>query len=245
MGDVLTQAWRRYKPNLGMGILFALVAFGVQIAFGVGSGILQAATQAAGVASLAVIGAVGGQLFQQFGGAYVQLIGKRFGLGVARGNPDVLSGIFSFDRFGRILGLFLLILLVFGVCGGIVAVPAVVAGMLDDTGGMLPIGIGISVLLGVLLICAFFVFALRFFLGLFFIVDRNETIFGAFKQSAMFMEGNKLTAFVTMFVVSFVGGLVSVLTCFVGFLFFLPFFECVQSVFYLKVTGQYQDIPAQ
>ena len=87
----------------------------------------------------------------------------------------------------------------------------------------------------------FVVLMLRLFLTIFFIVDRNASIFEACEQSTLYMRGNKLQAFLVTFVGGLLVGLVALVTCGLGIVFAYPFMEVVQAMIYSKATGQYQN----
>ena len=64
-GDVFEQAWGRYKVQFGMGAVFGIVFFGISIAVGIGSQILQAGAAVTESAVIILFATVFGFVVQQ------------------------------------------------------------------------------------------------------------------------------------------------------------------------------------
>lgn len=246
LGDVVEQAWRRFKPRLGMAALFGIIFVAASMGSGFIGQVIQLGVGAAGIEWLVIVAIVLSQVIQQVIGAYLQCVSKRFGLNVARGNPELMSGIFSFDRVIRVVLTFLLFGFVFALVGGIVSIPFGIGYLIDGGAGgtAMIVGVAISGLLGVIAFVAGIFYMLRFVLSIFFILDRDAGVIESLRLSYQYMTGNSLTWFVTMLVMGLLCGIVTILTCFIGGLFVVGFMETMQSVIYLKVTGQYQNVDA-
>lgn len=243
-GELFEQTWRRFRPNLGSSVLMALAFGGLSIVSQLAAQGFQIGAAMLNTAIVLVLVGIIVFVLQQLVGAYQQCIAKRFGLNVGRGSSEPMTGIFSVDRTLRIVGLFLLLGLISIVVLAVVAIPAGVAYLIDPNGGGVVMGgVGLSVLLGVIAVVGGIVFGMRVFLSVFFIVDRNAGIVDSMKQSNEYMTGNSLIAFVVLLLTGIGAMLFTVFTCFIGGLFVLGFIETMQAVIYLKVTGQYQDVP--
>ena len=244
MGDVLDQSWKRFKSNWIMAALFGLVFAGLAIGSGIVSQVIQGAAAVAGEPVIALAGVLFSVILQQAISAYQQSMGKRFGLNMVRGAREPLQGVFGFDKIVRILMFFVLFGLAFVVIGVVVAIPVGIGFLINggEGGTASIVGVSLAGILGVAGVCLFVFAAFRLFLTVFFMVDRDAALMDAMSQSNRFMAGNGLNTFLMMFLVGIVGGIFGLVTCFVGFLWVMPFFETMQAMIYSKATGQYQNI---
>ena len=134
-------------------------------------------------------------LWGQVVGAFVTCISGLFGLNILRQHPSPIGAMWNVGpHFLRVLGFQILILLVFIVIGGICAAPAIGFALMQDD-QLMGVGIITSVVLAVPAVVFFFYFIVTFLLTNLFIIDRNCTIMEAMRDSATYMNGNRLTMF--------------------------------------------------
>ena len=86
-----------------------------------------------------------------------------------------------------------------------------------------------------------FLIWLRWSLSYFFLVDRGDGVLDSLRESARFMQGNKLTTFLLMIVVGFLGLVFTLVTCCCGQVLYLPFLTLLIGMIYLTATGQFQE----
>jgi hypothetical protein len=75
-------------------------------------------------------------------------------------------------------------------------------------------------------------------LSVYFIVDRDESVFRSLALSAKFMTGNKLVVFASHLILSVVGVLFLAVTCSTGILIFVPYYMVLSAMVYVLATGQ-------
>jgi uncharacterized membrane protein len=70
------------------------------------------------------------------------------------------------------------------------------------------------------------------------LVDRQADVFSALSLSRHYMQGNKLVFFLLFLITSVVGTLFTCVTCYLGLILYLPFWNLLICVCYLTATGQ-------
>ena len=235
--DLLRTAWSITIDNLGPMAIFGVIMLGVQIALGVFNQALSFAGQISGVAAVLIGIQVVSMVINFLAQTWVGIVSILFCTRMARdrqANLNVLSQ--SGPHIGRALGLtivlagiFLMFLLMF--CG----TPALIAWITtrDEATTLISAAVGLFVCL----IPIFLVF-MNYMLSMFFIVDRRAGVFEAMGLSRKFMRGNKMTAFLTVLVMQFLGGLFVLFTCCAGRVIYDPFSILVLALMYLTATGQ-------
>ncbi|HEX5444524.1 MAG TPA: hypothetical protein VFW87_11865, partial [Pirellulales bacterium] len=90
----------------------------------------------------------------------------------------------------------------------------------------------------ILLIIPMFIFGLMLSQAQFMLIDQQTGIIDSLRLSIAAMRGNKLTVFAIWMVAGVIGLVLSLVTCFVGFIFVGPYLMLLMAVIYLGVTGQ-------
>ena len=252
-GDVAGTTWRIFSENFGMMLLGGLVMLGVLFGWNIISTIVTAIAQAAlgigpfanggpgGPPAINDIGSLIGYIILQFVTgmvgivvwAFLQAGMSLYMLDAPRGNPLQVGKIFTGGKYIlRIFGFnFLTFLVIYGAVG-IWFLIAVLAAQQNETRilvGVFGGGITVIALSVVLLMLGFTPL---------FIVDRNEGIFSAMKNSWQFMKGNFLVVFGLYIVMTLLCFLVTLFTCLIGYFGALPFLLLLQVMMYFMATGQ-------
>lgn len=232
---VLATTWKIFAEQLGPLALAGLVLFGVNFAlqlFGqIGGAVAQASNEIAVIVAFTVVNMLISIVVQ----TWLQLGAINYSLKVARERNAKLGDLIDVGNFVlRGIGLSIVIgLIIFGVLL-LCAIPAL---LLIATQNQ-----PLIVVAAVIGVCAYVpiavVLLLRYSLAFPFLVDRRAGILQALSLSAQYMRQNKLTALLVFLVTSVAGGLFTCLTCFVGYILYLPFWNLLVTILYLSVTGQ-------
>jgi hypothetical protein len=223
-----------------MGVILFAAQAGVQILAQIMGVAAQATNEEAVVIGMAFINFLINFVVQVF----LQLGAIHFTLRAMRMNDTSLGNLFSLggDVLLRGMGLSILITMFFigiliacGLPAGVVAlatqdwVPSVAAGV---AGAIVYIPIAIWL---------FTSFALAIPL----LVDRQAGVLSAMSLSKHYMQGNKLVFFLLFLITSVVGTLFTCVTCYLGLILYLPFWNLLICVCYLTATGQPFDRPTK
>jgi hypothetical protein len=239
MGDVLSGTWRVLNENLGQCALAGLVYFAVVIGVSFGGGMLGGIVQAAGGDAIGVLIAV--QVINQTISFLVQtwiwLGMAAWSLKMMRTRQAGVNELFAVGPYYlRGLGGGLLIyLIVLGAGAVLVGIPVLIAWSTGSQEAMLIAG-GVGGM--VWLVVAMYVF-FTYCLYTLFIIDRNASVLEAFRLSAEFTRGNRISIFAILLLIGMAGGLFSVCTCYLGFIIYIPYMTLVFAMMYLMATGQY------
>lgn len=233
--DVLSKSWTFFTENLGEMAILGAILFATTIALQILSQAGSVAAEFSGEPVLIGVAAVGTSLIDMAVQIYVGLGAACYVLKVARTGRANVSDIFSAGPFflrGFAVGVLIGVacLLIMGVClaPGLATIPA------EEP----PLTVTVMVCGGLLGGTLCFILWLRYMLSFFFIIDFDAGPMEAMRQSAHYMRGNKLSMFLLMLVVGVVGGLFICLTCCVGNILYLPYYNAMLALFYLSVTGQ-------
>lgn len=208
MGEVLSRTWEIYKQNFGACVLGTLILMG-------------ASTFANGIvgygfaATLTQLDGLAWLMASALQQVLVQVVGAFFYMGliafmlrVARGESTDFSVLFSGGNW-----------LVAGVVVQLITSLATLGGF-------------------ILLIVPGIIIFLMLSQAMYMVVDQGADIPGALRKSVEVTDGNKWTLFVTYLVVGIAGTVITILTCFIGALFVMPYAVLLGVVIYLGMTGQ-------
>ncbi len=208
LGDVLNKTWEIYKAQLGMCIVGTLLT-GICAAVAVGVWF--------GLFSVLIdhsnqpVAALGGVV--AFAGmfpimAFFYLGLMRYSLAIARGQPPRIGDLFSAAPLTPI-GAVVMALLTIGTAVG--SIFLLVPGIL---------------------------FMMIFGLAPLMLLDQGANLSDSFRLSSAAMQGNKLTAFLLLLVITMISGVLGLFTCGLARIFTMPFMMLCYSVAYLCATGQ-------
>jgi hypothetical protein len=235
--DLLNTAWSITMDNLGPMATIGAILFGINIAMTIVNQVIGGMANASQVVAIIIGAQVVSFLINIVVQTWVGIVSILFCTRMARDRQADLNVVSQAGPFlGRALGLsivlggvFLLIVLVF--CGTPALITWIVTREEDATAIAAIAGIVVCMIPLTLVM-------MNFMLSLFFVVDRQEGVFAAMGMSRRFMQGNKLTAFLTLFVMQIVGGLFILCTCCLGRVIYDPFSILVLALMYLTATGQ-------
>jgi hypothetical protein len=225
-----------FKQQMGPMALFGVVLFAVNMGLQViGQGGSHAVQQVGDPIIFGVFTALN-TLFGMVVQSWINIGSALYMLKAARNQSPTLN------ELGRAGPYFLRVILLQVVIGltvfGIVAVCAIPAVAVYLATGEQDAGlIALAVTVLIALIPMMYV-VYRWFIAMYFIVDRNSGVMQSLSESAHFMVGNKLTAFLIMLVVGFVGTLFGLFTCCTGFVLVIPYMSLMLVAIYLSATGQ-------
>ncbi len=239
LGELFSHSWKIFTGQVGMGVLFTLICFGIGMATQIVGFPLSMAQQAAGN-DLGM--RVGLFMAQQVWGLVVNAgfvcLLINFGVQVARGNPSPLGKVFDIGHcYLKVLGLLVLIQLINFAIGIVCAIPGGALFLVPDNTIQM-VALALFVVAMIVAVIAMMVIYMIFFLSSYLIVDRRMGVIESMIASKQFMRGNKLVVFAGFLLVSIGGSLFSLVTCCVGYLFFVPYIAVWGSVVYLMATGQ-------
>jgi hypothetical protein len=170
-----------------------------------------------------------------------------FGLRLLRGQAATVGDVFAIGPyFWRGLGIHLVTYLIFGALFLVCLLPALVLFIVQ--GGpqgfeRQPLPVALSAVAGGLVGAALTTWIYcRLYLAVPLLLDRNAGVFASLGDSDRFMRGNKLSAFLLVLVVSMLGGLFLMCTCYLGIIAVFPFGCLVNVLFYLMATGQIEAV---
>ncbi len=242
--DVVKTAWSITMDYMGPMAIFGVILFGIQIALGIFGQVINFAGQMS--QEVVVMGAV--QFLNMVVNFIVQtwvgIVTVLFCTKMARDRRTDLN-VFAqgASYFARALGVTIVLggisFLVVLVFAGTPALITWISTRDEDMTALAAIGGALLCVIPLVMLM------LNFFLSMFFVVDRGEGVFAAMGQSRHYMRGNKLTAFLTMMVVQFLGGLFVLVTCCAGRIIFDPFSGLVLALIYLTATGQQFERPSR
>ncbi len=250
-GETFSRTWAAFTDQLGMCVLVAFLCLAMKLFALLGVYGLAIITMV--VSEEVAMAAVVFFILLLPAACFVIWIGigeSIFYLKVARGQEAEISEIFSgAPYFLRIFGTNVLLQAGWLFVALIVGVTVFFA----LAGGGLEFARHIEIATNLGSLGAHFVFIfvmLIFFQYYYLIIDRNMGVFEALGASREIMSGNKLIAFFVFLVVFLLGGLFGICTCYVGFLFFIPYMGILYAILYLTATGQptmsdYRDLQYQ
>ena len=231
--DVLTRLFEVFKKHLGPCLLFGLVLLGINIGTNIVVQVGQGVGQAIGEPAVLVVFSLVTQLISFLVQTFVQIGACMFGLRLVRHDQPEVGLVFQGGRFfGQgILYTFLLGLMFLGIF-----MVAVVPGVAIMASGNQEIGI-VAILAGIAVAAPLVIYlAMRFYLGMFFIVDQNMGCMDALKASTEYMRGNMLHAFIAGLALAAICTPL-ICTC-VGILVVFPAQPLLMTIVYLRATGQ-------
>ena len=240
--ELLRRTWAVFTSQLGQFVLLGLVLVGVGIGISVVSqifAVLQGLLSVQAPILALVLFIPLDIIWRLFAKTWIQVGTTIYVVKMGRGTRAPLTDVFSGGLYllrAVVMGIlmFLIFFSVLLVC----ALPTAIAALFQVRQAIVA-GLVVGIPTLVITIC---VFGLMFFVGTFFIVDRDMSAIEAMKASSNFMRGNKGSVFVTVLISSILGLLFAILTCFIGgILFVVPFFTLLPAVGYLSITGQYPD----
>jgi hypothetical protein len=243
LGVVFSTTWDVFSSNLGtcvlMGVVMAAIAAGMQMVGQFGGMASQASGEIAAVVLFQIFSNVLGFMVQ----TWMNIGVLYFGIRLARTGQATVGDFFAIGPyFLRGLGINLLIGLICGCLAVLCLLPAL--GVFIAMGGPNgfqdnPAPVVVAGLIGGLVAAVLLTWiSMRVYLGVAFLVDRNTGVVESLSHSDTYMNGNKLTVFLTMLAVSLLGGLFVLVTCCLGIIFFNPYLGVLGAVIYLTATGQ-------
>ncbi|RIK83333.1 MAG: hypothetical protein DCC68_04215 [Planctomycetota bacterium] len=239
-GRSLSATWAIFKANMSICLLTGLTLCVVHVVFNfissaISSALGGAVNFAPGRAApnidlgSVVIAQIVIQLIGWVAYTWLQMGTIRCFLRIARGEPASVGDIFSGGPYLLRGMLINLIFFVTGLIGAILAFAAMAAG-----GGDLLAFFAVLAVLAIVNVVIYLSVSQSFAA----VVDRDMPAIDGIKTSISVMSGNRLTLFLLFLVVGIVGGLFSLVTCFIGFVAVVPYIGLLQAVFYLQCTGQ-------
>jgi phage FluMu protein Com/uncharacterized membrane protein len=211
LGATLGRTWEIFKANMGAcigGILLMMLCSFV-VSFFVNFAVgISLAALGGQDDATMVVVFIVQQLVAQFINVYFTLGLILYMLGIARGEETKVAALFGGGPF-----------LLRGVVVQILLTVIIMVGF-------------------VLLVVPGVILALMLSQAMLMLVDQRAGILDSLRLSAAAMKGNKLTVLGIWIVTGVLGVLVSLLTCFIGFIFVVPFWSLLMAMIYLGVTGQ-------
>jgi hypothetical protein len=238
-GEVFSRSWQLYTRQVGNGVLFTLMAFGIIVASQVVGMPLAFARAAAGDdLPIAVSLFVAEQLWSCIVQSLFVCLGVNFGVSVARGNTSPLNNVFAVGHcYLKVLAVMILLQV---ITFGVMLVAALPGGLLflardDAIVAIAVVALIVTVVMALILVI---VIQMMFYLSYYFVVDRRMAVLESMMTSMQYMRGNKRTVFGVAIVAGIVGSIVALATCCVGYVFVLPYWFVLGAVIYLMATGQ-------
>lgn len=233
---VFEKVWAVFQPQMGwmalMGLIFAVVIFGLQIIGYAGTVATQATREPVIIHGFTVINTVFGFVVQ----IWLTTGFAIYMLKAARNEGPSLNDLGAAGRSFVSAILMQLVVVLTVLC--IFAVFMAPAGILYLVTREQNVGIFAGIIGFLVAIPPAVYLAYRWSLGLFFIVDCNLGPMEALSQSSKFMIGNKLISFLIFLIVFFAGTLFTVFTCLIGYVLFIPYMHLTMAAVYLSATGQ-------
>lgn len=243
LDQLFSTTWEIFKPQWGMGLVLALIMFGLNIGASFITTPINFGAQATNEISLIVAGQIASQIITMFVQTYAQIGANLVALHWARtGTVDVGRFFQATPYFLRGLGItFLTQLIVFGIAL-VCMIPLFVLLAMKAKEEVAVIA-GISGALVAAPLMGWI--GMRLLLSSMFLVDRNTGVVESMKLSDQFMVNNKLNMFLALIVLGFGAMIIGICTCFLGFLAAPAFMALFTSVAYLLITGQALLVPSR
>jgi hypothetical protein len=234
--QLMSRSWTTLKENWVQVLLFGLILIAMQIA-GQIVAIPLTLVQSFGPQTVTFIGMM--VIIQQLWGMVVNgvifAVSCRYVALLLRGDPEPIQQMFQVLPFvvRSILLQLLFILMVFAILATC-AIPAGAVYLLtQDVAATVAAGIAGGL---VYVVLSLFVFV-RMAVAQFLIVEQNQTTMQAISESGLFLRGNSAAAALALFATGVLGIFVSVFTCGLGFLFYIPYLWLFLGVLYMSITG--------
>lgn len=238
--EVFNGTWAIFRSQVGQCALFGLVFMAITFGIGMANNLVGAAVQALKEPIITAVTMFAQQLVGFLVNTFFQLGLTLFALRLARTGEARLNDLFSGGPF-YLRGLFASLLLQLLMLSIVMIFlgPGLLSIMTQEPA----IYVTALVIGGILALVVSVFVALRFYFLIVYIVDQDASIGDAFRASATYMTGNKMTAFLGGLLLSVLGGLVTLCTCLVGTVVVVPFAGLFLAVFYLLATGQSTYVP--
>ncbi len=242
VGDILERTWNLFAENLSSCLVMGVILLGVHIGKGVVTSGVTNAAQAMGDVWIFLAANLIAQIFDFLVTIYLNLGANIYALKIARRENASPADLFAGGAFFvRGLGLnFLMALCIYGLillgmipAGVVFLSQGQEAFQRDPTMVMVALGVGITPMI---ILCGWL--AMRWFVALTMLVDRDGGVFDSLANSATYMNGSKLMTFLAMLLVGILGPIAVVLTCCVGMIAYVPFLAIMPVVVYFGITGQ-------
>jgi hypothetical protein len=238
MGEVLGSTWRVLTEDLGQCALVGLVYLAVIIGVSFVGGMLGGIVQAAGGEAMGVfiIAQVINQTISFLVQTWVWLGMALWGLKMLRTRRAGVNELFAVGPYylRGLGGGLLLYLIIAGAAAVLIGIPVLVGSIMGAQEVMVIGGIVGGVIWAAVALYVFY----TYFFYTFFIVDRNASVLEAFRLSAEFTKGNRLSIFAVTLLVGIAGGIFSLCTCYLGLIAYIPYMMLVFAMIYLTATGQ-------
>ncbi len=239
--EVFNRTWAIFQTQVGQCALFGLVFMAISFGVGMANNIAGGALQAMNDPVITGVAILGQQLIAFLVNTFFQMGLTIFALRLARTGEARLNDLFSGGPFYlRGLAASLLFQLLLMSIALVFLAPGLLAIITQDPRIFVPA----LVIGGILALVVVVLVALRFYFLIVFIVDQDASVGEAFRGSATYMAGNKMTAFLGGLLMSVLGGIVTLCTCAVGAILVVPFAGLFMAVFYLLATGQPTYMPS-
>jgi phage FluMu protein Com len=239
--DLFGRTWTVFKDQYGMCLGLYLATIGLSLLANIVVQVIQLLTQAtshdpAVVAIVTMVVSLAAYVF----GIWIGLGLLRGMISIARGQPTSVGVLFSGGPF--LIPMILACLILGLIVAGILLVAAAIGGGVAYVGFQ---GVGnerwIAALVGTIVLAFIPLVVLFLMFSPFrcFIVDRNADALESLNLSRQITNGNKLILLLRNLLVSIVGGIVILATCFLGLFFAVgPYLELMAAMFYLAMSGQ-------
>lgn len=243
--EIFRRTWQIFSANFGPCALVGLVMIGILIGY---QGLSMVAGFVAGASretALAIAYQVANQVLAFMVQTWFDLGVAYFGIQLVRTGQAQVGDFFVVGPyFLRGFGMTLLI--------GLLIVGSVLVCLLPALAVFLALGgpdgfednpiptVAVGVIGGLAAIVVGTWITLRAYLGVPFLVDRNQGVVEALGSSDKYMSGNKLIMFAVMLIVGMASGLFMCLTCYIGIILVFPFGGVLKAVAYLTATGQFR-----
>jgi phage FluMu protein Com len=237
IGDLFGRTWSIFSAEMGTAVLFALLVIAISVAALLVNGPLAlVAENVKGQPASALVVRLALIAWELLVQSLLSCVSILFVLNLARRKPSPFDGVFAIGKhYLPVLGQSTIMATIWGGFNVIRVYPEIILAIIEQPPSII-VAIGVGCLVYAALATYLFVV---FLLAPFFIIDRKLGVIASMKASAAYMRSNKLVVAVTVLVTMILGTLFSVFTCFIGFLFYMPYFMLMEAVIYLLATGQF------
>jgi hypothetical protein len=233
---IFESVWQVFQPQLGPMVLFGSVVLGVNIVLQIigqgGNYLVQQTGEPLIFVGFTVINSLVGMLVQTWIGIGTVI----FMLKAARNEGPTINDLGLAGPYfirGLLLQLLIMVVLV-----AIVTVFLIPAGILLVATREPRVGILAAAIGGLIAVAPLMYIFYSWLLAMFFIIDCNLGVLESVSQSSRFMAGNKLISFLILLVIGILGGLFTIFTCCVGYIFVISYMSLAMAAIYLSASSQ-------
>ena len=238
--EMLQRSWGIFTQRIGVCLLYALIVFGVNIAFSSVTFVINISTQlgaqAANMAWIAFVGSGVSQILTMVFQSWITAGAVIYMLDMARYGNARFSDIFRGHPYMLRVFLFnlLILVVVYGI-PGVLGIPGFILLANNADPEWIVAGFAPAVIIGIPIIVWL---TLTWYITVLTIIERNQSILQAIKTSSRCMKGNRLIVFAGGAAVGALCVLFTLLTCGAGMFLVIPFAMLFSCAVYLLATGQ-------